>query len=306
MDNTTNNLKTIIIFGGSGLIGQHLCKMLSKEYEVIIVSRDPESLHLSNAIKLRNKDYQYLVPFFNKAYGIINLAGENIHGRWTKYKKTSIRDSRLNIDCTIVQAFRACTNKPKFLMQGSNINIYGFSRRDREITEDSQLGKHGFSTKISKDHERAFKQLEKLTRVIYLRTGMVLAPDDIESLKQHSLPKSFIRWIMGTGQQWKSWIHIMDLTRAINFLISQTNTRGPYNLTAPMPIKQKVFVNTIKSITKRATLLQIPSFVLRIIKGEMANELLLQGLNVKPQKLLDDSFHFQFENLDYALKEIYS
>jgi len=110
---------------------------------------------------------------------------------------------------------------------------------------------------------------------------------------------------MGTGQQWKSWIHIEDEVRAIHHLVSQKNARGSYNLTAPNPVMQKEFVIIPEISNNQIILLRVPSFLLRLIKGEMANELLLQGLKVVPQKLLDSSFRFQYETLSKVMTEVY-
>lgn len=296
--------RKIIIFGGTGFIGKHLISELSRDYEIIVVSRSRRELAGVQTVRLRKNDYRTLLPYFEDVYGVINLAGENVGRPWSKELKSRIRDSRIDTDTSIIQLFHACTNKPKFIFQGSSIGVYGQSRTNQIITENDQTGRHGFLTRVANEHEKMFHQLEKLTRVVYLRTGIVLGADG-GALPKMAMPfKLFLGGKLGNGKQWNSWIHIKDEVRAIRFLIEAEDARGPYNLTAPQPVQQKVLAKTLGKIMNKPSFMTAPAFMLRLALGEMADEMLLGGLNIIPQRLQQAGFVFQFESLEKALGDL--
>lgn len=304
MPGAEDRKKRIVIFGGTGFIGKHLINELSGDYNIIVVSRSRRELAGVQTVRLRKNDYRALLPYFEDVYGVINLAGENVGRRWSKELKVKIRDSRIDIDTAIVQLFNACTNKPKFIFQGSNIGVYGLSRTQQIITEKDQKGKHGFLTRVANEHEKMFHQLEKHTRVVYLRTGIVLGTDG-GALPKMAMPfKLFLGGKLGNGKQWNSWIHIRDEVRAIRFLIEAEDARGPYNLCAPQPVQQKVLAKTLGKIMNKPSFMTAPAFVLRLVLGEMADEMLLNGLNIIPQRLQHAGFIFEFESLEKALNDL--
>jgi len=300
----------IIIFGGSGFIGKHLISELGDEYDYIVPSRDPVQIKGKlpdnvEIIKLKLTDSKNLIPYFEQATGIINLAGENVGRRWTKKRKRAISSSRIMIDRLIANAFYASNNNIQFIIQASAIGIYGYSRKDVEIDEYSQRGKHGFLTRVSYKHERAMHKLEDKTRLVFIRTSFVL------DNKEGGLPKMvsvFLRGLggkVGSGKQWNSWIHIKDEVRAIKFLIESKTARGAYNLTSPNTVQQREFSKTLGKVLKKPSYLKKPAFLLKIMMGKRAKELLIKGLNIHPTRLLEEGFIFHFGRLDKALKDIY-
>ncbi len=304
-------MKKIIIFGGSGFIGKHLIKELGDGYEIVIPSRDP-SKHKANMpentslIEFKPTGWKDLGPLFEEAGGIVNLAGEPVSGKWTERKKRDILFSRLNIDRIILKAFEVANHRIGFVIQGSGMGVYGFSRMNVEIDEESQLGRHGFLRRVGCEHEQALHPLEDKTRLVYIRTGLVLDG------KEGALPlmveafKYKLGGTMGSGKQWISWIHIKDEVRAIRFLIENEKCRGPYNLTAPNAVRQKEFAKALGKALKSPAFMKTPSFLLRIMLGKrMANELLLKGLNIKPKRLTEQGFTFRFNKLEEALSDIY-
>jgi uncharacterized protein (TIGR01777 family) len=110
---------------------------------------------------------------------------------------------------------------------------------------------------------------------------------------------------MGNGKQWNSWIHIKDEVRAIKFLIESETAQGAYNLTAPHAVKQKEFAKTLGKVLGKPSYFRKPAFLLRLMLGKMANELIINGLNIKPNRLIEEGFRFQFGKLEDALKDIY-
>ncbi len=303
-------MKKVIIFGGSGFIGKHLVEELKDDYEIVIISRRRRTVakQFNNCItveRLRTRDLSKLSELFEGAYAVVNLAGENVGGWWNKKKIAAIKDSRLEIDNIIVRSIRNTENKPEVLVQGSSIGVYGLSRNTIDITEDTSLGQRGFLSKLAIRHENTFQQLEKLTRVVYIRTGLVLDANDGVLQKIATPFKFFLGGKIGNGNQWNSWIHIYDEVRAIRFLI-ENNSHGAYNLTAPQPIKQKQMAKEVGNSLKRPSFLPVPAFLLRLLPGNMANELLLNGLKILPKRITDEGFKFNFEDINSALTDIYS
>lgn len=303
-------MKKIIIFGGSGFIGRHLLNELGEGYEIALMSRNPANLsvNLPKAIRPHKIDFtrpKKLYPYFEQADGIINLAGESVDGRWTEAKKLEIENSRIKIDRVILNTFNDTKNNIKFIIQGSGMGVYGLSRNEFRIDETSKLGKHGFLTRIGLTHEKTLSPLQDKTRIVLLRTGLVLDKDEGALPKMAAAFKSGFGGQLGNGKQWNSWIHIKDEVRAIKFLIENEDARGAYNLTAPNPVKQKEFATILGSALNKPSFFKKPGFLLKMMMGEMADELLLKGLHVLPKRLLDEGFKFQFDTLEEALKDIY-
>ena len=304
-------MKKVIIFGGSGFIGRHLVELLKGDYEVIVITRRPKTMvdEFSKDVKierLRSRDVTKISALFEDAKAVINLAGENIDERWDKKKMEKIRKSRLDVDSIIVRSARGTTNLPEVFIQGSSIGIYGLSRNTIDVTEETPKGQRGFLPKVAFSHEETFHQLEKIARVVYIRTGLVLDGNKGVLPKMAAPFKMFLGGKLGSGNQWNSWIHIDDEVRAIKFLIENSNSKGVYNLTAPNPVNQKMLAATIGSSLSRPTFLPKPSFALKMLFGTRADELMLNGVKVIPARLIDEGFSFNFKTIDEALANIYS
>jgi len=303
-------MKRVVIFGGSGFIGKHLVNELSKDYEVVVVSRFKKTTSelfdgKIKVVRLRKTEIGKIVDQINGSYAIINLAGESVGRRWTERRMEKIRKSRLNVDSTIVRAIRLADKIPEVVMLGSAIGIYGYSRTDIEVNEETTLGQRGFLPKIAVSHEEAFHQLEKITRVIYLRTGMVLSLSGGALPKIAQQTKLFAGGKIGNGKQWQSWIHIYDEVEAIRYLMENNKCKGAYNLTAPNPVQNKEFTKLLGKTLSRPVILPIPKFFLRLILGTMANELLISGVKVVPARLLEEGFTFKYNELNEALNQIF-
>ncbi len=300
-------MKKLVIFGGTGFIGSHLVHLLSGDYEIVIPSRNPEK-H-----KKRFKDMAVLVPtgnpntlapWFEGAAGIINLAGENVGGRWTKQKKEAIYNSRIQTDHLICKTFEKTTSKPGVVIQGSGMGIYGTETSDEVVTENSPFGTSGFLTKTAIDHERALDELKDKTRVVFLRTGLVM------DSKGGSFPNfiNFFKFYMGgplgKGNQWMSWITIDDEVAIIKFLLENDKAEGAYNLTAPNPIRQKEMAKIMGKVLHKPAAVRIPAFFLRLMMKDMADELILNGKKILPQRLIEAGYLFRHQNFEEAFRYV--
>ena len=166
-------------------------------------------------------------------------------------------------------------------------------------------GDNSFSSKLCLDWEREAQHSEALgIRTCYLRTGIVLGKNGGALSKMLPAFKLGLGGPMGSGRQWMSWIHIDDLIGIIFHVINNKDIKGAVNGTAPNPVTNKVFTSTLACVLKRPAFFPMPAFVLKLMLGEMAQELLLSGQHVIPKKLLDAGYGFQYAELENALREI--
>lgn len=303
-------MKKILLFGGSGFIGKHLIEELYKDYEITVLSRNPQNLPKellvkTKAAELNLDNFQTLVPYFEKTDYIINLAGENVEGKWTEEKKAAILESRLTIDKLIIDAFEKASKKPEAIIQGSSIGYYGMAKMDDPVTVEFKSLSNSFLTDVALHHEAVLDDIILQTRVIFIRTGIVLDRDG-GALPKMAMPLSFFAGKIGDGKQWIPWIHIKDEVKAIRYLLENIDCEGAYNLTAPHPVRQGEFVEVLGEVLDKSPFLPVPEFILKTMFGEMADELLLNGMKVVPERLMKTGFKFQFETVEKALRNIYS
>jgi len=299
--------KNILITGGTGFIGQALCKtLLDQGHSLTLVARDfkkavavldaSKRITLISAIsQLKNTDIFDI---------IINLAGEPIaNGRWSQHKKQLIMDSRINTTRQILRYIKEAQQKPALLISGSAIGYYG--PRDDEAVTESSNGVDSFSHTLCAQWETQALEAEQLgVRVCLLRTGIVLGKSG-GALAAMLIPFSYgLGGQLGDGRQWMSWIHIDDMVGIILKTIENNAITGPVNATAPNPVSNKVFTKTLGSVLHRPTIMTVPAFILRLLLGDLADELFLTGQKVIPQKITDNGYQFQHPTIRDALENI--
>ena len=300
----------VIITGATGFIGKALCQELTEAgYEVVALSRNPETgtKILGEKVKVAQWDGKTAKGWgnlANGAYAVINLAGENISsGRWTEKRKKIILESRLNAGKAVVEAVKIAKEKPKVVIQASGIGYYG-SHADEIVDEDFPPGK-GFMPEVAQQWELSTKAVELVgVRHIIIRTGIVLGKDG-GAFPRLALPfRLFFGGRLGNGEQWFSWIHLEDEVRAIRFLMEKEDLSGVFNLTAPGALKEKDFARILGDVMRRPSWFPVPGFVLRLLIGEMAEELLLTGQRIVPKRLLDAGVEFFYPEAEFALRDI--
>ena len=284
-----------LIAGGTGFIGRHLARFLrDRDFDVVVVSRSPS----------KGIDYQSVHRYIDEDTIVINLAGENIaSGRWTRWKKERILKSRVETGKLLVEEIRKSPVKPALFIQASAVGYYGISDED-EFTEDSPPG-DDFLSRVVVEWENSTADVEKMgIRRVLLRLGVVLGRDG-GAYPRLSLPfRIGLGGPVGSGMQWMSWIHIRDVVRAVEFLIFHDSASGPFNITSPEPVRNMDFSRALCDILKKPCLFRVPSFVLRLLFGEMAEYLILSGQKVIPRRLMDMGFSFLFPNIRTALEEL--
>jgi uncharacterized protein len=302
--------KTVIISGATGFIGTMLVqKLVDKKYAVIVLSRNPgKAVAFTNSgvevVAWDGKSAQGWGSHADGAYGIINLAGENIAaGRWTQIRKQAILESRLAAGRAITEAVEKAAQKPRVVIQASGIGYYG-NRGDEVLDETSSAGA-GFLSDVALQWEQSTAAVEALgVRRAIIRTGVVLGRSG-GFLSRVLLPfRLFVGGYMGSGRQWLSWVHMADEVGAICFLLEQDAAQGAFNLCAPKPLSAKDFFSELGAALKRPSWLPVPGFALHMLLGEMADELILSGQRALPRKLLQAGYEFQFPAAREALLNI--
>lgn len=298
----------VIITGGTGLIGKALCTALvNDQHSVIALSRNPDKYRGSlRSVRLEQWDGKTAAGWgalVDGADAIINLAGEGIaDGRWSKERKKSIRESRINAGLAVMDAINQATNKPKVLLQSSAVGYYG-PHGDELVTEETAMG-NDFLAKVCHDWEASTVSVTQMgVRRAVLRTGVVLSQQG-GALPKMALPfKFFAGGPVGNGKQWLPWIHIEDEVRAIQFLLNQAEASGPFNLSAPNPVTNKEFGKTLGKVMGRPALAPAPAFAMKTIFGEMAT-VLLDGQRAVPNRLQALGFTFTYPTLEEALRNL--
>jgi uncharacterized protein (TIGR01777 family) len=239
------------------------------------------------------------------ATGIVNLAGESIaDSRWTASQKTRIRESRILATRSLVAAIARAANPPPALVSGSAVGYYG-DTRDRIVTERDPAGSD-FLAGVALAWEREALEAQKTgTRVVLVRTGIVLGKDG-GALERMLLPfKLFAGGSLGSGGQYWSWIHLDDWIALVVWLLATNETRGGFNGTAPEPVTNAEFSRKLGAALGRPSWLPAPAFALRLALGEMADAMLLAGQRAIPERALSFGFQFRYPVLDQALKALF-
>jgi uncharacterized protein (TIGR01777 family) len=302
--------KTIVITGGTGLIGQRLCKtLLDRGYEVRILSRQPNP-SIDKRIRSFAWDvYKNVVDerCFEGADAIIHLAGEAIVDKaWTPARKKAIIDSRTDSVRLIYTSLKNSHNASvKSVISAAAIGFY--SDRGDEILSESSPAGEGFLAESCIAWEKAIDEGEALgLRIVKFRTGIVL---DLAggALPPMALPVKFgFGANLGSSKQWISWIHWEDVVNMYVFAVEHTNLQGTYNMAAPEPITNSTFTQALAKQFKRPLWLpQVPAILLKAVLGERSVAI-LGSTRVGVSKIQDAGFKFNFPSISSALKNLYA
>lgn len=295
-----------IIAGGTGFIGRELARELREHgWEIVVLSRNPgkvADVFGGGVIGMPwdNGDWPHLL---GPETAVVNLAGANIAaGRWTRKRKELILQSRVRAGERINQAAQKAGAVPSVLIQGSAVGYYG-PCGNTPVDEYAESGT-GFLAEVTRQWEGSSAPLEAAgARRCIIRTGMVLGHGG--ALPRLLTPfRLYLGGPPGNGLQGVSWIHLRDQVRAIRFLMENPEASGPYNLTAPQPVNFQKFAHILGTVLDRPYKTPVPPFALRLLFGDMADELLLSGQLAPPERLLKAGFTFHFPLLDEALRDI--
>jgi uncharacterized protein (TIGR01777 family) len=304
-------MATVLITGGSGMIGTRLSGMLvDKGYQVIILSRQPgKAAQRSGKISYAHWDLKEGAidrDALTQTDHIIHLAGAGVADkRWTAQRKQEIVDSRTQNSTLIVQALREIPNKVQAVVSASAIGWYG--------ADNTASRKNGFAeTDLPDNHflgetcrlwEGSIQPVEQMgKRLVKLRTGIVLSPQG-GALKEFKKPVNLgIAAILGSGKQVVSWIQLDDLCRIYIEALENSSLQDAYNAVAPNPVSNKVLTLELASQMRGKYFIpvHIPAFALKLILGEMSVEV-LKSATVSSAKITDSGFQFLYPEIGQAL-----
>ena len=291
----------ILLTGATGFIGRPLCEWLvGQGHRLTVLTRSPQAqtpacFYLDDLAAVSSQEC------FD---AVINLAGASLADqRWTPAYKQEIIDSRLNTTHAVLNLLSRLERKPAVLLSASAIGYYGH-HGDEKLDESGSVTP-GFSQDLCQRWEQlALTAQQQGVRVCLLRLGVVLdsGGGPFERMAQ---PFNFgvANWL-GNGHQWLSWVHRKDVIRAMAYLLERDDLQGAFNITAPEAVTSRGFCDAMKRHKRTLLSVPVPSAVLRLMVGEMAEELLLSGQRVVPAALNDAGFRFHFPDLDSALTDI--
>ncbi len=293
----------ILIAGSSGLVGSALCKEQQVQgHSVFRLVRHPaEEQNQISWDPYEGKIEKQKIEAFD---AVVNLAGESIAGgRWTASKKRRIFSSRIDVSKFLSKMMAGASKRPKVFLNASAIGYYG-NRGTEIVTEQSRPG-DGFLPEVCQAWEDAAQEAERAgIRVVKLRTGVVLAIEG-GALQRMLVPfKMGLGGQLGSGDQYMSWITLHDEVAAIMHCIANQSLSGPINLVAPYAVTNSEFTKTLAEVLSRPAIFPVPGLVLKTLLGEMAEALLLGGVRVMPEKLLNTGFKFQDPELKMGLRNI--
>lgn len=296
--------QNILIAGGTGFLGRALEQYFQdKGHFVQILTRQPKK---KNEIYWDAKSAGDWLLSIEWADVVINLTGKSVDCRYTKKNRALIRSSRLESTRVLREAIQQAKAKPRIWLNASSATIYVHAEKT-QMTEDEGIIGDDFSMNVCKDWEAVFFQ-ETLnsTRRIALRTGIVLGNTGGALPKMKQLTRWGMGGKQGDGQQFISWIHVIDFCRAVEFVMQHEEVVGPVNLVSPNPVRNDDFMTEMRKQLKRKWGMGQSKWLLelgaRLIGTE--TELLLKSRNVIPERLKECGFEFEYPNLKLCFNDL--
>lgn len=297
----------ILLTGGTGLIGQHLCqRWLGEGHRLTAWSRRPEQVAKICGTGVRGVARLDDIAEDDPVDAVINLAGAPIADRpWTAARRTVLWASRVALTEQLLAWLERREQRPPVLISGSAVGWYG-DGGERELTESSAPVKEDFASQLCIAWEETALRAQALgIRVVLVRTGLVLAADG-GFLSRLRLPyKLGLGGPLGDGRQWMPWVHIDDQIALIDFLMQHNEASGPYNACAPEPVRNREFAKRLGRTLHRPAFMPMPALLLKAGLGELST-LLLGGQRARPVRLLAAGFTFRFNDLQSALDNLSS
>lgn len=303
-------METVLITGGSGLVGTRLTEMLTaRNYSVIIVGRSANmpSQNLLISYATWNLAEQTIdSDAIAKADFIINLAGAGVADkRWSNARKEEIVQSRVQGGKLLVKALQHNVNKVKAVISASAVGWYGPDVEEKFKFEEDNVASNDYLGSTCQLWEQSIEPVAQKARLVKLRIGIVLTKKGA-ALKEFLNPiKLGIAAILGNGKQMISWIHIDDLCNQFIYAIENNNLSGVYNAVAPNPVSNKqLTLEAAKQVKGNFFIpIYVPSVVLKIMLGEMSVEV-LKSCSVSSKKIQQAGFKFSYSTIGEALKDL--
>jgi len=297
---TDNPRLRVGVTGATGLIGSHLASFLSTGgHEVARFVRDQPTQ--PGDIVWDPGWGKLSAASLDGLDAIVHLGAESLNGRWNDGKKRRILDSRVSGTALVARTVAGMKRPPKTLVCVSAIGFYG-DRGDEELNEDSSTG-DGFLAEVARQWEEAAAPAREAgVRVVSLRLGIVLSGSGGALASMLPAFRAGVGGPIAGGKQWWSWIALDDVLGAILAALCDEGLGGPVNVVSPHPVTNKQFTKTLGRVLRRPTVLPLPGAAIEQLFGEMGQQVLLSGQRVRPDRLQERDFAFQFGDLEDALR----
>lgn len=294
----------ILVTGSTGLVGSTLVPFLRAEGHQVtrLVRSTPRPGEAEVYWDPMAKSVA--TPGLEGIEAVVHLAGETIAaGRWSPEKKMRIRNSRVQGTRVLCEALAQLIHPPQVLVSASAIGYYG-DRGKQLLQEESRPGTD-FLAEVCQAWEAATAPAAQAgIRVVQARLGIVLSPSG-GALAQMLTPFNMgLGGVLGTGRQYMSWIALDDVVGILHHALLTSVLRGPVNAVAPHPVTNREFTKTLGRVLRRPTWFPLPSFMARVLFGEMADALLLASIRVEPARLGDTGYRFRYPELEGALRHV--
>ncbi len=299
----------IVVSGGTGFIGQALCRsLLQQDHKVTVLTRgsaSPKAISPSlTVVEWNGRDSGPWEQTLGEADAVINLAGAPIAGgRWTEERKRLIVESRVNATRLLAQAVSGLSDGPRTFISASGIGYYGTSK-DRVMQEGDGPGSDFFSDLCQSWEDAATSAASPRVRVVRVRIGMVLEKDGGALAKMIPPFKAFVGGPIMPGTQWVSWIHRTDLIGLIEWSLINEQISGVVNAVAPGAVTMRDFCKGLGKAINRPSWLPVPGFALQLAFGELAS-FMTTGQRVTPRVAVKEGYQFRYPQLDSALRAIF-
>jgi uncharacterized protein (TIGR01777 family) len=288
----------VLVTGGTGFIGRALVAALRQRGdEAIVVSRRAGEANVVGWDAVERE--------VGRADAVVHLAGEPIaEARWTPARMQRLRESRVQTTERIAAAVAASSRKPRVLVSGSAVGIYGMRLDDRELDETAPPGDDVLA-RMAVDWEGAAGAARAAgVRVVHPRMGVVLGPGGGALARMATPFRWFVGGPIGNGRQWVSWIHLCDTVRALMLAVDRESLSGPVNVVAPHPVTMNTLARAIAGALGRPSALRVPALALRAALGDGLAQVLLTGQRVLPRRLVDAGFSFEFPRVEGACADL--
>lgn len=293
----------VVIGGATGFLGRTLARECAEDgHEVVVLTRGNQAVPSARSVAWDGSTVGEWARELEGSDVVVNFSGAPITLKWTDENKKKIADSRLLPTKAIREAIDACSRPPKAFLAGSAIGYYG-DTGEREVDESSEKG-IGFMADLCEEWEKASET--QSTRVVRLRTGIVLGKESGMLPTLLKLTKAFIGGQVGDGRQYVPWIHIEDYVRLVRWC-GLGNVSGPVNLCAPRPVTNAELMSTLRKALNRPWAPPAPAFAVKAL-GFVGPDpsLALMSTRAVPKVATGKGFAYKWPELDAALQNLLS
>jgi uncharacterized protein (TIGR01777 family) len=292
--------RRVAVSGAAGLIGSALCSELRKRGDTVLrlvrrpVRTEDEVFWDWTEDRLESAGLEGIDAF-------VHLAGKGIAARWNARSLRETRESRTRGSAMIAERLAALVKPPAVLVSASAIGYYG-DGRERNL-DDSKPRGEGWMAELCEAWESATLPASKAgIRVVLPRIGIVLNPEGGALEKMLPVFRLGVGGRLGDGKQGMSWIGLHDLIRMFLFCLDDTEVSGPFVATAPRPVSNAEFTKTLARVLRRPAIIPVPAFAITAVMGEMGRRLLLDGDFIRPTRITELGFRFEYPELELALR----